>query len=118
MDTSHGTKNLKRTAEDCNNKRGVSADSTSNAQQTLRGNISRYTPARHRAVIALRCAASHRPFEMYADPYYLQEVELLRPGTTIPKPPTISKDVKTIYEEASKHVKNYFKVWRYFIPCF
>lgn len=109
-ETSHGTKNLQRTLAECNRRRGVDTDSSTNAQQTLHGSISRYTPARHRAVIALRCASSHRPFESYADPFYLQEVELLRPGTKVPTPSTISRDVKTIYAQASKHVKDYFKV--------
>jgi hypothetical protein len=40
----------------------------------------------------------------------LEEVELLRPGTIVRSPETVSKDVQTLYHEGSKRVKEYFKV--------
>jgi hypothetical protein len=40
----------------------------------------------------------------------VQEVELLRPGTVIPSPTTVSRDVTKIYKEGAKQVKEYFKV--------
>ncbi|KAJ7799974.1 hypothetical protein B0H14DRAFT_3786870, partial [Mycena olivaceomarginata] len=113
MKTSEGTANLKRTSQQCNNRRGVvdtDGDTSKNAQQDLFRSVSRYTPARHRALIALRCAASHRPFNMVRDDFYLEEVELLRPGTIVRSPETVSKDVQTLYQEGSKRVKEYFKV--------
>ncbi|KAI5981817.1 hypothetical protein EDD15DRAFT_2117591, partial [Pisolithus albus] len=110
--TSHGTKNLLRTMRECNARRNVGEDESSAAgvQQTLERSISEYTPARHRAVIAMRCCVSKRPFNMVQDPHYVEEVQLLRPGTSIPSPITVSRDVNLIYEEGSKLVKEYFLV--------
>ncbi|KAJ7877095.1 hypothetical protein B0H14DRAFT_2342438 [Mycena olivaceomarginata] len=105
MKTSEGTANLKRTSHQCNNRRGVQECSTGSFRS-----VSRYTPARHRALIALRCAASHRPFNIVRDDFYLEEVELLRPGNIVRSPETVSKDVQTLYQEGSKRVKEYFKV--------
>jgi hypothetical protein len=79
MSTSHGTQNLKRGIEQCIKRRGIGQDldTQAGAQQTLQGKVSTYTPARHRALIAMRCAASKRPFESVRDPHYILEVELL-----------------------------------------
>lgn len=111
MNTSHGTKNLKRAMEECHRRRGTDKiDDPTGAQQDLFRSVSKYTPARHRAVIAMRCARSQRPFNMVKDPDYRAEVELLRPGTHIPSPSTVSRDVKAIYEQGSKHIKEYFSV--------
>ncbi|KAJ7911010.1 hypothetical protein B0H13DRAFT_1615091, partial [Mycena leptocephala] len=98
-----GTKNLQRSMEQCCRKRGVAADvdSSKGAQQDLFRSISRYTLAHHRALIALRCARSHRPFNSVKDELYLEEVELLRPGTHVPSPSTVSRDVQTLYLEGS-----------------
>ncbi|EPQ54971.1 hypothetical protein GLOTRDRAFT_24990, partial [Gloeophyllum trabeum ATCC 11539] len=68
-----------------------------------------YTPARHRALVALRCASSYRPFNSVHDPFYVAEVELLRPGTKPPSSSTVSRDVRLIYAEGSKSVREYFK---------
>ncbi len=91
MATSQGTTNLRRTNKQCFDRRGVKdpSDSSANAQQDLHNSVSRYTPSRHQAILALRCATSHRPFQIVADPYYLKEVELLRPGTVVP---TLQRD--------------------------
>ncbi|KAJ6632312.1 hypothetical protein B0H10DRAFT_1772265, partial [Mycena sp. CBHHK59/15] len=107
-----GTKNLQRSMEQCCRKRGVVADvdSSKGAQQDLFCSVSHYTPAHHRALIALRCARSHRPFNSVKDELYLEEVELLWPGTHIPSPSTVLRDVQTLYLEGSKQVKEYFKV--------
>jgi hypothetical protein len=112
MSTSHGTQNLKRSADKCNKDRGVTAasDSHAGAQQTLARTMSTYTPSRHRALIAMRCAASNRPFQSVRDPHYLEEVEMLRPGTVVPSPMTVSRDVNAIFREGSAHVKDYFEV--------
>lgn len=110
--TAHGTSNLGRTMLQCNRRRGVAQtqDSNANAQQTLDQSVSTYTPARHRAMIAMRCAASHRPFNSVTDPFYLEEVQMLRPGTKVPSPMTVSRDVQRIYAESSIRVKEYFQV--------
>ncbi|KAJ7318743.1 hypothetical protein DFH08DRAFT_714384 [Mycena albidolilacea] len=113
MKMSEGTANLKRTSQQCNNRCGVvdtDGDTSKNAQQDLFRSVSRYTPAHHRALITLRCAVSHRPFNMVRDNFYLEEVELLQPGTIVRSPESVSKDVQTLYQEGSKRVKEYFKV--------
>ncbi|KAJ7301285.1 hypothetical protein DFH08DRAFT_630126, partial [Mycena albidolilacea] len=72
------TANLKRTSQQCNNRRGVvdaDGDTSKNARQNLFRSVSRYTRARHRALIALRCAVSHRPFNTVRDDFYLEKVE-------------------------------------------
>ncbi|GBE89936.1 Putative AC transposase OS=Zea mays PE=2 SV=2 [Sparassis crispa] len=108
--TSQGTKNLDRSTKACFKRRGVgpSDDPHAGAQQTLMNTISRYSERAHRAIVALRCAASRRPFHSVADPYYLEEVELLRPGTKVPTPHMVSQDVQQIYQEGSKFIKEYF----------
>jgi hypothetical protein len=44
------------------------------------------------------------------DPFYVEEVEMLRPGTVLPSPSTVSRDVKDIYKASMSHVKEYFEV--------
>ncbi|KII90073.1 hypothetical protein PLICRDRAFT_108714 [Plicaturopsis crispa FD-325 SS-3] len=56
----------------------------------------------------MRCARSRRPFNSVADPDYLAEVQLLRPGTVVPHPSTVSRDARDIYLQASNHIKEYF----------
>jgi hypothetical protein len=112
MNTSQGTTNLRQTLTQCCLRRGVgkASGSSANAQQDLHNSVSRYNPIRHRAIIALRCASSHRAFQMVSDPYYKKEVELLCPGTVILGPLTVSHDVKLVYEQGSLHIKKYFSV--------
>jgi hypothetical protein len=66
MQTGHGTTNLHRSTNDCLRRREVvDAEPTSiGAQQTLQHSVSKYTPARHRALIAMRYAVSRRPFNI------------------------------------------------------
>jgi hypothetical protein len=35
---------------------------------------------------------------------------MLRPRTIVPHPITVSRDIRTIYIEMSKHVRQYFRV--------
>ena len=103
--------NLKHKIAACLKRRGVSDGGTStSAQQTITGAISKYTPAKHRALIAMRCARSSRPFNVVNDSEYKEEVELLRPGTKLPSAQTVSDDVRLIYDKGSKFVKEYFAV--------
>ncbi|KAJ6619309.1 hypothetical protein B0H10DRAFT_1793890 [Mycena sp. CBHHK59/15] len=117
MQDSQGTSNLTKGIKQCEAKRGVSGDSNKNAQQDLHRSVSSYTPARHRALIALRCTSSHRPFNSILDPFYLEEIRLLRPGTKVPSPQTVSRDVRLLYKEGAKAVKEYFAVSRHTRPC-
>ncbi|KAH8110931.1 hypothetical protein DFH11DRAFT_1513749, partial [Phellopilus nigrolimitatus] len=103
--TSQGTSNLKSGAEICDQSRGVVA-----AVARLTGSAPPYSLAAHRALIALRAAKSHRPFNFVTDPHYKLEVEMLRPGTIIPHPTTVSRDINTLYVGLSNYVKDYFTV--------
>ncbi|KAJ6600176.1 hypothetical protein B0H10DRAFT_1923910 [Mycena sp. CBHHK59/15] len=85
-----GTGNLSKTSAKCDKTHSVSGDSNKNTQQDLHDPCPAYTPAHHHALVTLHCASSHRPFNAVWDPYYLEEVELLRPGTKVPSPRTVS----------------------------
>lgn len=91
-------------------RRGTDGDSSASAQQNLHRTISTYTEHRHRALIALRCAASHRPFNEIEDNLYLEEIEMLRPGTIPPSASTVSRDLQTLYQKGSILVVEYFSV--------
>jgi len=69
-----------------------------------------YSVAAHHVLIALRCATLRRPFSSVTDPFYVLEVQMLQPGTTLPSPSTISRDVSAMYESGSIIVKEYFQV--------
>jgi hypothetical protein len=69
-----------------------------------------YSEAAHHALIALRCAKNARPINSVLDDDYKHEVEMLRPGTKIPHPMTVQRDLLYIYVQAAIAVKNYFLV--------
>jgi hypothetical protein len=98
---------MKKSALKCDTARGVAPVSTSTQASDF---VPVYSEAAHRALIALRCATSHRPFNAVEDKYYRAEVQLLRPGTDIPTPRTVSNDINHLYLELSKDVRQYFKV--------
>ncbi|KAJ7720509.1 hypothetical protein B0H16DRAFT_1245762, partial [Mycena metata] len=99
----NGTTNLLKTAQACDTAHGITA-STSSTPTSI------YSPAAHRAIIAMRTATSHRPFNSVNDKYYRMEVELLRPGTIIPSASTVSRGLNLLYVELWKSVKSYFAV--------
>ncbi|KAF6753991.1 hypothetical protein DFP72DRAFT_790364, partial [Ephemerocybe angulata] len=105
MKTSSGTSNLQAGIKACAQRQGISTMSPGSSQVIIP-----YSEANHRTLLAIRCATNMRPFNFVQDPSYRAEVNMLRPGTKIPDPTTISRDVKLLYEELSKHVKQYFKV--------
>lgn len=105
--SSEGTSNLLGGIELCLARKGVVASSS---KSVSRVETITYSPAAHRALIALRCAKRHRPFNFILDEEYLLEVQMLRPGTIVPHPITVSRDIRTIYIEMSKHVRRYFRV--------
>ncbi|KAG9083718.1 hypothetical protein FS749_005814 [Ceratobasidium sp. UAMH 11750] len=101
--TGNGTRNLRDTAQTCNTRWGVTQTSTSKSKF-----FPSYSEARHRVLIALRCAQNKRTFNSVADNLYQQEAELLRPGTVLPSPMTVSRDMQTIYTNSADGVKEYF----------
>ncbi|KAL1739613.1 hypothetical protein HDZ31DRAFT_1593, partial [Schizophyllum fasciatum] len=102
LKTKDGTNQLLRTAKDCDKQRGV-------VVARPLSSIS-YSYIAHRTLIALRCVMNHRPFESVRDPFYAQEIEMLRPGTKLPSPKTVSRDVKRLYEGLAVHFQSYLKV--------
>jgi hypothetical protein len=105
MSSGHGTKNLQVGVNTCNKRLGVISGSTPVQQAGVP-----FSAAAHRTLIALQCAKNHRPFNSVLDEDYQIEVEMLRPGTIIPSPVTVSRDIKAIYVEMSKNVRNHFMV--------
>jgi hypothetical protein len=112
MATGHGTQNLNRGVDACNRHCGVTNSSSSHAgaQQTLTHTVSTYTPSCHHALIAMWCIALKRPFQSVEDAYYLEEVEMLQPGTVMPSKSTVSRDINAIFQQGSVHVRDYFEV--------
>ncbi|EKM78551.1 hypothetical protein AGABI1DRAFT_16921, partial [Agaricus bisporus var. burnettii JB137-S8] len=53
------------------------------------------------------CATSARPFNIILNKWYKIEVEMLCPGTVIPHPTTISRDLQSLYVGMSKYVAQY-----------
>ena len=101
--TGQGTSNLQKDVDQCLKKQGL--DSRPKSDSAIP-----YSEANHRALIALRCAKSARPINMVMDEDYLAEVEMLRPGTVVPSPNTVQRDLTHIYTMASVFVMNYFMV--------
>jgi hypothetical protein len=103
MKTGDGTSNLQKSVDTCLKKQGKKRD------KPVTPSIP-YSEAAHRALIALRCANDSRPINMVLDKDYLAEVEMLRPGTHVPHPVTVQRDLLHIYAQASIAVRNYFMV--------
>lgn len=101
--TGEGTSNLVRTMNICLEAQGITP--LRNTNTTIP-----YSVAAHRALIAMRCAKNSRPFNAVLDEDYIAEVAMLRPGTILPSPITVSRDINEIYLEMSHHVKSYFSV--------
>lgn len=106
MGTKDGTGNLHKTLLKCSGQIQPAIESHS-PKDLL------YSPAAHRALIALRCATSRRPFNSVSDPLYACEVQMLHPGTKLPSPSTVSRDISMMYESGSNVVKQYFSVGLY-----
>ena len=112
MSTGHGTKNIQDGVKACDKRVGTVTDTT-----TVTSTGQPYSAAAHRTLIAMRCAKNHRPFNSVLDEDYQAEVEMLRPGTILPGPQTVSRDIKSIYAEMSKNVRNYFMVTYILFRC-
>ena len=105
MSTGHGTKNIQDGVKACENRVGT-VTGTIMVESTGRP----YSAAAHRTLIAMQCAKNHCPFNSVLDEDYQAKVEMLHPGTILPGPQTVSHNIKYIYAEMSKNVRNYFMV--------
>lgn len=105
LNTKEGTSNLYKALEKCEavERRGLVAPGVEPPVQ--------FSDAAFRARQALRSAKNNRPFNMVTDEDYIAEVQMLRPGTHIPSPATISRDINSLYLAMSIMVRNYFAVW-------
>jgi hypothetical protein len=115
--TGKGTSNLQSGITQCFERRGENRPGDAREAQVT---AIPYTEAAHRALIALRCAKNHRPFNSVLDEDYQAEVNMLRPGTKLPHPATVSRDIQAIYLDMSKHIRDYFEV-RFTVsslPCY
>ena len=105
--TGEGTSNLQSGITQCFERRGENRPGTAMVAHAA---AIPYTEAAHRVLIALRCAKNHRPFNSVLDEDYQAEVNMLRPGTKLPHPATVSRDIQAIYLNMSKHICDYFEV--------
>ncbi|KAF9792012.1 hypothetical protein BJ322DRAFT_980034, partial [Thelephora terrestris] len=107
LSTSQGTSNLERSRRKCMQQRGANENPIPDVPQPP---PLTYSQPKHHALIAARCASSKRSFNSVADPYYIQEVEMLCPGTKIPSPATVSRDINMMYKFGAEVVHKYFSV--------
>ncbi|KZV59434.1 hypothetical protein PENSPDRAFT_595471, partial [Peniophora sp. CONT] len=112
---STGSSQLLQTARACNDRRGVIDDElttkTHGDPSNLDGEIiPRYTEAGVRAILALWCARSSRPFSIVADFFLRALVTMLLPGTILPTPSTVLTDLKTIHLHVASRIRHYFEV--------
>jgi hypothetical protein len=108
LDTSQGTSNLERSRKKCMQRRGVNENPGPGAAPQPPPLT--YSRSKHRALIAARCARSKWPFNSVTDPYYIEEVEMLCPGTKLPCPVTVSRDINAMYKFGAEVVREYFSV--------
>lgn len=101
----HGTTSLAKDVLMCEKKQGIQHPKSSSTTTPPH-----YSDARYRALLALRCAKQARPINMILDDDYQEEVEMLRPGTVVPHPTTVHRDLINIYTHMSQHVYNFFAV--------
>ena len=86
MSTGHGTKNMQDGMKACNKCVGTTSTTM------LAVNIHKpYSAAAHHTLIAMHCAKNHWPFNSVLDEDYQAEVQMLRPGTILPSPQTVSR---------------------------
>ncbi|KAK1223122.1 hypothetical protein PQX77_014009 [Marasmius sp. AFHP31] len=91
--TGHGTTWLKDTMGACNKTRGIA---TSESMELGLCGLT-YSIIVHRTILALWTVHSHCALKIVGDHFFKLHVELLRPGTALPCPNTVSEDVKRLY---------------------
>ena len=109
--TGDGTTKFLKDVRMCEEKQGI-------YQPQSAPNSVPYSPETHRALIALRCAKHSHPINSILDDDYRTEVEMLRPGTTLPHSTTVQRDLINIYIHMSTFVMNYFMVKLTLLYCF
>jgi hypothetical protein len=67
----------------------------------------------NRAHTARWCAESHRPFKIVKDREFGVLMKAARPGTNIPSPMTVSRDIKTAFDSSRERIDRILKVRPY-----
>jgi hypothetical protein len=75
--------------------------------------------ANDRAHIARWCAGSNHPFKVVEDREFITLMKAGCPGTSLPSPMTVSRDVKAAFERCRECIDNILKVCPgfYFFAC-
>jgi hypothetical protein len=64
----------------------------------------------NRARITKWCAENHRPFKIVKDTEFEVLMKAARPGTNIPSPMTVSRDIKTAFDCSRERIDKILKV--------
>jgi hypothetical protein len=67
-------------------------------------------PSESRAHIARWCAESNRPMNVVKDRQFLHLMKAGRPGTSLPTPSTVARDVKASFEKCRERIDKILKV--------
>ncbi|RPD54706.1 hypothetical protein L226DRAFT_470113, partial [Lentinus tigrinus ALCF2SS1-7] len=103
-DYEDSTGNLKRHADLCD------PDDTPEAEAiTAFAHGSTYLPARLRFLLAMWCAARHRPFAVVDDPEFKTILRMLYGKVELPSRVTVSRDVQRIVEETKTSLMKRFE---------
>ena len=71
--------------------------------------LTAYSYVLHVAILVMSCAYHYIPFARFRDDLFLQQIDLLRPGTAVPDSSTLSRLTKYAYMEQARHVRTYFQ---------
>ena len=64
----------------------------------------------NRALVARWCAENHRLLKIVKDRFFVILMKAARPGTNIPSPMTVSRDIKTAFDSSRMHIDGILKV--------
>ncbi|KEP46987.1 hAT family dimerization protein [Rhizoctonia solani 123E] len=101
-DTSNGTGNLKTSMESCR-ARNNQCNKPNGIPSTP------FSYAMHLAIIVMLCAYHYLPFAGVLHDLIRRHVQLLRPGTSMPNPTTVSRTTRLVYEKQAEKVRTYFQ---------
>ncbi|CUA71497.1 Putative AC transposase [Rhizoctonia solani] len=101
--TGTGTGNLHSTMKTCLGRRSLAEKYVTTPISTA------YSYVLHIAILIMSCAYHYIPFARFRDDLFLQQVDLLRPGTAVPDSSTLSRLTKYAYMEQARHVRTYFQ---------
>ncbi|QRV87680.1 hAT family dimerization protein [Ceratobasidium sp. AG-Ba] len=101
-----GTRRLIVSAQACDRQRGVTQPASQLRDTEA---ATQYSEARHRAILVLQCARYRRSFESAVDDLHREEVDFLRPGTSLPTSATLSTTAKHLYSDSARDAALYLQ---------